>query len=100
MSQSSVSPGTSSRASAPTTEIASRGWLAVRRSKHGGGALQKTRKTSVGVPLPDYVQYKPGICPKAEASLMGATGFGVHHAMTHDDVRKQVEDMKKRLDAM
>ena len=28
--------------------------------------MQKSRRTSVGWPLPDYVQYKPGICPKAE----------------------------------
>jgi len=30
--------------------------------------MQKSRRTSVGYPLPDYVQYAPGACPQAEAA--------------------------------
>jgi dTDP-4-amino-4,6-dideoxygalactose transaminase len=30
--------------------------------------MQRTRRTSVGYPLPDYVRYEPGLCPNAEAA--------------------------------
>jgi dTDP-4-amino-4,6-dideoxygalactose transaminase len=42
--------------------------------------MQQTRRTSVGVPLPDYVQYRPGLCPRAEESIRGGCGFFVHHS--------------------
>jgi len=30
--------------------------------------MQQNRRTSVGYPMPDYVQYMPGSCPQAEAA--------------------------------
>ena len=61
--------------------------------------MQETRRTSLGIPLPDYVRYEPGICPQAEASTVGADGLGVHHTESFDGVREQIESMKRRLDA-
>jgi len=48
--------------------------------------MQQTRHTSVGMPLPDYVQYHAGICPLAEASLKGAWSFFVHHSTTDEEL--------------
>ncbi|MBI2298924.1 MAG: DegT/DnrJ/EryC1/StrS family aminotransferase [Armatimonadetes bacterium] len=37
--------------------------------------MQRERRTSLGVPLPDYVQYVPGICPQAEAGARRMRGI-------------------------
>ena len=60
--------------------------------------MQETRRTSLGIQLPDYVQYKPGICPQAEASIVGAEGLGVHHTVSVEGVKEQIENMKSRLE--
>ena len=39
--------------------------------------MQAARRTSIGIPLPDYVQYREGICPQAEATAQQLLMFGV-----------------------
>ena len=53
--------------------------------------MQELRHTSVGVPLPDYVQYQPGICPQAEASTIGAYTFFTHHSVTDAEIDEAIE---------
>lgn len=59
--------------------------------------MQKLRQTSVGIPLPDYVQYAPGSCPQAEASTQGAWGFFVHHSVEDEELDRAISDFKERL---
>lgn len=40
--------------------------------------MQAERRTSVGYPLPDYVEYKPGICPRAEEAVGRMLTIWVH----------------------
>lgn len=56
--------------------------------------MQETRHTSVGVPLPDYVQYKPGICPRAEESTKGSRAFFVHHSVEDQELAEAILEFK------
>ncbi len=62
--------------------------------------MQKLRRTSVGVPLPDYVQYVPGSCPKAEESTRGASGFFVHHSVEDEELDRAIAGFKKRISTL
>lgn len=59
--------------------------------------MQAKRRTSVGVPLPDHVQYAPGICPEAEASVRGRRAFFVHHSTEDGEMREQIKGLKRDL---
>jgi len=59
--------------------------------------MQANRRTSVGVPLPDYVQYVPGCCPKVEESVKGRKNFFVHHSVEDDELAKSIGDFKASL---
>jgi len=59
--------------------------------------MQKTRRTLVGYPLPDYVQYTPGICPNGEKASRRFSGAGVHHSMDPDDIRKQAAEIRQAV---
>jgi len=61
--------------------------------------MQAARRTSVGVPLPDYIQYRPGICPRAEASTRGLLTLFVHHSVEAADMRQTVADLKAKIEA-
>jgi len=62
--------------------------------------MQRERRTSVGVPLPDYVQYVPGSCPEAEASTKGAWGFFVHHSTEDDELEKAIDEFKEKVNGI
>lgn len=62
--------------------------------------MQAKRRTSVGVPLPDYVQYVPGICPRAEQSTRGRRTFFVHHSVEEHEIRKAIDEVKGQLSAL
>ena len=59
--------------------------------------MQEMRRTSVGVPLPDYVQYRPGICPRAEESTKGAWSFFVHHSVEDDELEGALRNFKEKV---
>ena len=59
--------------------------------------MQKMRRTSVGVPLPDYVQYQPGICPRAEESTKGAWGLFVHHSVEDNELEESIRNFKEKV---
>jgi len=50
--------------------------------------MQRERRTSLGIPLPDYVQYVPGACPNAEAGAKRMRMIGVHHAKDPEEIRE------------
>ena len=62
--------------------------------------MQKTRRTSVGTPLPDYVQYVPGSCPQAEASTLGARSLFVHHSVEDEEIERTIADFKESVMAL
>ena len=51
-----------------------------------------------GVPLPDYVQYTPGICPHAEASTKGLEGIFCHHSNTVEETRELITEIIERAE--
>lgn len=59
--------------------------------------MQAERRTSVGVPLPDYVQYVPGACPKAEAGARRMRPINVYHGLDVDQIRAQARAIKEAL---
>lgn len=60
--------------------------------------MQQLRRTSVGVPLPDYVQYVPGACPKAEEGARRIRTIGVHHAADPEAIRKSARDIRAAVE--
>ena len=59
--------------------------------------MQRMRRTSVGVPLPDYVQYRPGLCPRAEESTQGAWHFFVHHSTEDSEIEEAIRAFRDML---
>ena len=59
--------------------------------------MQKSRRTSVGWPLPDYVQYKPGICPKAEDGARRMRSIGVYHGADPEGIRKAAQTIRETV---
>jgi dTDP-4-amino-4,6-dideoxygalactose transaminase len=47
--------------------------------------MEAERCTPVGVPLPDYVHYRVGVCPEAEEAARYTTPVFVHHGMIDPD---------------
>ncbi len=62
--------------------------------------MQRTRRTSLGIPLPDYVQYKPGECPQAEAASKGFGGIDVSHATDPEDMRQAARNIREKADKL
>jgi len=60
--------------------------------------MQRQRRTSLGIPLPDYVNYDPGICPNAEAGAKRMDGLGVHHAIDPETVRASARRLREQAE--
>lgn len=59
--------------------------------------MQRERRTSLGIPLPDYVSYEPGACPNAEAAAKRIRSIGVHHAREPEDVRADARSLRNEI---
>lgn len=59
--------------------------------------MQQQRRTSLGIPLPDYVQYRPGTCPRAEASTLGAWSFFVHHSVDDAEMEAAIQAFRDQV---
>ena len=59
--------------------------------------MQRERRTSVGIPLPDYVSYEPGICPQAEAGARRLAVLMTHPASEIDEVRAQARQIAEKV---
>lgn len=53
--------------------------------------MQQTRRTSVGYPLPDYVQYVPGSCPQSEEASRRFWPTLVHPAADPEAIRRSAQ---------
>jgi dTDP-4-amino-4,6-dideoxygalactose transaminase len=56
--------------------------------------MQQTRRTALGVPLPDYVQYLPGSCPQAEAGARRMWQILVHPLTEPESIRKSAQAIR------
>jgi dTDP-4-amino-4,6-dideoxygalactose transaminase len=59
--------------------------------------MQRCRRTSVGYPLPGYVQYEPGLCPQAEAAAPRITALSVHPSREVQECRAEARDIAERM---
>ena len=62
--------------------------------------MQATRRTPVGAALPDYVQYKPGLCPNAEAAARQWGEIWPHHRKDPDDIRAEALALRRRAEEL
>lgn len=60
--------------------------------------MQRSRRTSVGCPLPDYVRYEPGICPKAEEAAGRFRALDIHHATDAETVRAEAVELREEVE--
>jgi len=60
--------------------------------------MQRERRTSVGIPLPDYVSYEPGTCPNAEAGAKQMRGIGVHHGREPEEARADARALRDEIE--
>ncbi|MCC7494921.1 MAG: DegT/DnrJ/EryC1/StrS family aminotransferase [Fimbriimonadaceae bacterium] len=56
--------------------------------------MQADRRTSLGIPLPDYVQYVPGACPMAEAGARRMRPISVHHGLDVAQIRTAAQAVR------
>ena len=56
--------------------------------EHEYQKMQRERRTSLGIPLPDYVNYEQGACPKAEEGAKRMRSIWVHHATEPETIRE------------
>jgi perosamine synthetase len=59
--------------------------------------MQNDRKTLLGTPLPDYVQYVVGSCPVAEKESTRFTCLGCHPSASVEDCVAAARDLKKQV---
>ena len=60
--------------------------------------MQCERRTSLGIPLPDYVSYEPGTCPNAEAGAKQMRGIGTHHSREPEEVRRDARALREEVE--
>lgn len=61
--------------------------------------MERDRRTSVGWPLPEYVHYKPGICPQTEAAAPHFRTLNVHPSTDAARVREAARGLRNALEA-
>jgi len=58
---------------------------------------EEERKTPFGYPLPEYVRYKAGLCPKAEDAAKRTICFGVHHGREIEEIKREARALKNTM---
>jgi hypothetical protein len=61
--------------------------------------MEAERRTSVGVPLPDYVHYRPGTCPEAESAALRVIPMHTHHSVDPEEMRSRARSIRRALEA-
>ncbi len=59
--------------------------------------MQRRRCTSVGYPLPGYVQYEPGLCPQAEAAASRITTLSIHPSREPHECRADAHRIAEKV---
>jgi len=57
-------------------------------------------KTPFGMPLPEYVHYRPGLCPDAEAGALRTLLIATHHSSDPEGIRKQAQALRKTMEKL
>ncbi|NOZ23077.1 MAG: DegT/DnrJ/EryC1/StrS family aminotransferase [Planctomycetes bacterium] len=57
--------------------------------------MQRERRTSLGIPLPDTVQYTPGACPRTEEAVKRFRAISVHHAKEPEEIREAARGIRE-----
>lgn len=57
--------------------------------------MHTRRSTSLGIPLPEYVSYAPGNCPKAEKAAQKFFFLNVHHDVNPDFLRNTARAIRE-----
>lgn len=60
--------------------------------------MEEARQTAVGAPLPDYVHYRPGLCPGAEAAAPRLLMFGVMPWSDDEALRRNCEILRRVME--
>ncbi|MDA4129746.1 MAG: DegT/DnrJ/EryC1/StrS family aminotransferase [Thaumarchaeota archaeon] len=60
--------------------------------------MNRTRKTTLGFPLPDYVRYDRGLCPKMEDVAPRSVIFPMHHGVPERVVRSQAKAVRRMVE--
>jgi len=60
--------------------------------------IERKRKTPFGLPLPEYLHYGLGSCPKAEDIAKRVFIFYTHHSLEVQDLRKQAQALRKTME--
>jgi len=59
--------------------------------------MQRRRCTSVGYPLPSYVQYEPGLCPQAEAAAPRISALSIHTSREPQECRADAHRIAEKV---
>ena len=57
--------------------------------------MNRSRKTSLGFTIPDYVRYEKGVCPKLEEVALRSAIIPVHHGIPPEIVRSQARAIRR-----
>jgi hypothetical protein len=60
--------------------------------------MEQSRHTSMGTPLPDYVHYRPGLCPQVEAAAPQLIMFGVMPWNDDEALLRNCEVLRKVME--
>ena len=60
--------------------------------------MEQARRTSLGMPLPDYVHYQPGLCPQAEAAAPRLLMFGIMPWNDDEALQKNCEVLREVME--
>ncbi|NCO34330.1 MAG: DegT/DnrJ/EryC1/StrS family aminotransferase [Armatimonadetes bacterium] len=60
--------------------------------------MERTRQTSLGIPLPDYVHYCPGACPRSEVAAQRFRPMMVHPAAEPEAVGQAARELRDAIE--
>jgi perosamine synthetase len=60
--------------------------------------MEQSRQTSLGIPLPEYVHYRPGLCPQVEEAAPRLMMFGIMPWNDDEALQKNCEVLRKVME--
>lgn len=59
---------------------------------------ERNRRTPFGLPLPEHVHYRPGLCPKAEDAAKRTLPTGTHHSRAVEDIQQWARALRRTME--
>lgn len=87
------------RTSATTAELGLPRYREVNYLEEVFQRMERERRTSVGCPLPDYVHYRPGACPRAEEGAQRLMALLTYPRQEPEEVRAQAREIAEKVAA-